>query len=162
MTVVGNLAAEPELRFTPSGAAVCVFRMASTPRKRVGDEWVDEEPTWYRVAAWRQLGENVAESLRQGDRVIVYGKLVNRAYRIDGEDKDRTSLEITADYVGAEMTFREVHIQPKQTDAFKKAGRRDDPLAGTSTERPATAQHATGTAQAAASGQAAESPASDW
>lgn len=163
MTVVGNLADDPELRFTPSGAAVCAFRMASTPRKRDGDNWVDEDPTWYRVAAWRQLAENVAESLSKGDRVIVYGKLINRAYRIDGEDKDRTSLEVTAEYVGAEMTFREVKIQPKQGGTNAKAGRRDDPLAGTSTERPASSTPtASGGTKISTTGQAAESPASDW
>ncbi len=82
ITVVGNLVDDPELRFTPSGAAVANFRIASTPRNfdRQTNEWVDGEGLFLSCAVWRQAAENVAESLQKGMRVVVQGRLKQRSY----------------------------------------------------------------------------------
>src|SRR5436305_1778193 len=82
ITVVGNLTDDPELRFTPSGAAVAKFRIASTPRTldRASGEWKDGEPLFLACSVWRQAAENVAESLQRGSRVIVQGRLRQRSY----------------------------------------------------------------------------------
>lgn len=100
ITVVGNVVADPELRFTPSGAAVANFRIASTPRTfdRQTNEWKDGEPLFLSVSVWRQQAENVAESISRGMRVIVVGRLGQRQYEKDGERK--SSYEIQADEVG--------------------------------------------------------------
>jgi single-strand DNA-binding protein len=103
ITIVGNLTADPELRFTPAGAAVANFTVASTPREKVGDEWQDGEAMFFRCAAWRNLGENVAESLQKGTQVIVQGRLKNRSYEKDGVT--RTSLELDVDAVGPSLQF---------------------------------------------------------
>lgn len=103
ITLVGNLTADPELRFTPSGAAVANFTVASTPRTKNGDGWVDGEPLFVRCAAWRQLGENVAESLTKGAQVIVQGRLRSRSYEHNGEK--RTSLELDVDHIGPSLQW---------------------------------------------------------
>lgn len=99
-TVIGNVVADPELRFTPSGAAVANFRVASTPRTfdRITNEWKDGDTLFLSVSVWRQQAENVAESIRRGDRVIVYGRLGQRQFEKDGERK--SSYEIQAEDVG--------------------------------------------------------------
>ncbi|MGX1631239.1 single-stranded DNA-binding protein [Streptomyces albidoflavus] len=100
ITVVGNVVADPELRFTPSGAAVANFRLASTPRTfdRQTNEWKDGDTLFLSVSVWRQQAENVAESIKRGDRVIVVGRLGQRHYEKDGERK--SSYEIQAEDVG--------------------------------------------------------------
>src|SRR3954466_12634136 len=94
ITVVGNLTADPELRFTPSGAAVASFTVASTPRTfdRQTNEWKDGEALFLRCSAWRQMAENVAESLQRGFRVMVQGRLVQRSYETR-EGEKRTVIE---------------------------------------------------------------------
>uniref|UniRef100_UPI00066BABEF single-stranded DNA-binding protein n=1 Tax=Streptomyces sp. SBT349 TaxID=1580539 RepID=UPI00066BABEF len=104
ITVVGNLVDDPELRFTPSGAAVAKFRVASTPRlfDRQTNEWRDGESLFLTCSVWRQAAENVAESLTKGTRVIVQGRLKQRSY----EDRDgvkRTVFELEVDEVGASL-----------------------------------------------------------
>ncbi|MGK5533124.1 single-stranded DNA-binding protein [Streptomyces sp. URMC 129] len=104
ITVVGNLVDDPELRFTPSGAAVAKFRVASTPRvfDRQTSEWRDGESLFLTCSVWRQAAENVAESLTKGTRVIVQGRLKQRSY----EDRDgvkRTVFELEVDEVGASL-----------------------------------------------------------
>ncbi|QHF97917.1 single-stranded DNA-binding protein [Streptomyces sp. NHF165] len=104
ITMTGNVVAEPELRFTPSGAAVCNFRIASTPRRfdKQRNEWTDGDPLFLGVAVWRQQAEHVAESITRGTRVIVTGKLTQRQY----EDKDgnrRSSYDIQADEVAPSL-----------------------------------------------------------
>src|SRR6187431_3774786 len=86
ITSVGNLTADPELRFTPSGAAVANFTVAQTPRTfdRQSNEWKDGETFWMRCAVWRDTAENVAASLHKGDRVVVTGRLKQRTYEKDG------------------------------------------------------------------------------
>ncbi|WP_411145302.1 single-stranded DNA-binding protein [Streptomyces sp. x-80] len=104
ITVVGNVVADPELRFTPSGAAVANFRIASTPRTfdRVTNEWKDGDTLFLSVSVWRQQAENVAESIKRGDRVIVVGRLTQRQYE-DREGKTRSSYEIQADEVAPSL-----------------------------------------------------------
>ncbi|HSF26337.1 MAG TPA: single-stranded DNA-binding protein [Actinomycetes bacterium] len=104
ITVIGNLVDDPELRFTPSGAAVAKFRIASTPRTfdRQTNEWKDGESLFLTVNIWRQAAENVAESLQRGMRVIVSGRLRQRSYETR-EGEKRTVYEIEADEVGPSL-----------------------------------------------------------
>ncbi|WP_435109778.1 single-stranded DNA-binding protein [Nocardiopsis synnemataformans] len=101
ITLVGNLVDDPEIRFTPSGAAVANFRVASTPRTfdRASGEWQDGESMFLTCTVWRQYAENVAESLRRGMRVIVQGRLKQRSYETR-EGEKRTVFEIDVDEVG--------------------------------------------------------------
>jgi single-strand DNA-binding protein len=104
ITVVGNLVDDPELRFTPSGAAVAKFRVASTPRTfdRQTNEWKDGDSLFLTCSVWRQAAENVAESLQRGMRVIVQGRLKQRSYE-DREGVKRTVYELDVDEVGASL-----------------------------------------------------------
>ncbi len=104
VTLVGNLVDDPELRFTPSGAAVANFRIASTPRTydRQSGEWKDGESLFLSCSVWRQAAENVAESLQRGMRVIVQGRLKSRSYD-DREGQKRTVFEIDVDEVGPSL-----------------------------------------------------------
>ncbi|GAB2559372.1 single-stranded DNA-binding protein [Kribbella endophytica] len=104
VTLVGNLVDDPELRFTPSGAAVANFRVASTPRTydRQSGEWKDGESLFLSCSVWRQAAENVAESLQKGMRVIIQGRLKSRSYD-DREGQKRTVFEIDVDEVGPSL-----------------------------------------------------------
>ncbi|MEV7194945.1 single-stranded DNA-binding protein [Streptomyces sp. NPDC093510] len=104
ITVVGNLVDDPELRFTPSGAAVAKFRVASTPRifDKQTNEWKDGEGLFLTCSVWRQAAENVAESLQRGMRVIVQGRLKQRSYE-DREGIKRTVYELDVEEVGASL-----------------------------------------------------------
>src|SRR5487761_1356336 len=104
ITVVGNLTADPELRFTPSGAAVASFTVVSTPRTfdRQTNEWKDGEALFLRCSIWRQAAENVAESLTRGMRVIVSGRLKQRSYETK-EGEKRTVYEVEVDDVGPSL-----------------------------------------------------------
>ena len=104
ITIVGNLVDDPELRFTPSGAAVAKFRIASTPRflDKQTNEWKDGESLFLSCNVWRQAAENVAESLQRGMRVIVQGRLKQRSYETK-EGEKRTVYEIEADEVGPSL-----------------------------------------------------------
>ena len=106
ITVVGNLVDDPELRFTPSGAAVANFRIASTPRSfdRQTNEWKDGEALFLSCAVWRQAAENVAESLTRGMRVVVQGRLKARSYETR-EGEKRTVFEIEVEEVGPSLKF---------------------------------------------------------
>ncbi|MPY98811.1 MAG: single-stranded DNA-binding protein [Actinophytocola sp.] len=106
ITVVGNLTADPELRFTPSGAAVANFTVASTPRifDRQSGEWKDGEALFLRCNIWRQAAENVAESLSRGTRVIVQGRLKQRSFETK-EGEKRTVVELEADEVGPALRY---------------------------------------------------------
>lgn len=101
ITVVGNLVADPELRFTPSGAAVANFRVASTPRffDKNSNEWKDGESLFLTCNVWRQYAENVSESLSKGMRVIIVGRLKQRSWETR-EGEKRTVMEIDVDDVG--------------------------------------------------------------
>ncbi|MEE6287080.1 single-stranded DNA-binding protein [Georgenia sp. MJ173] len=106
ITVVGNLTADPELRFTPSGAAVASFTVASTPRTfdRQSNEWKDAETLFMRCSVWREAAENVAESLAKGNRVVVQGRLVQRSFETR-EGEKRTVVEMQVDEVGPSLRY---------------------------------------------------------
>jgi single-strand DNA-binding protein len=106
ITVVGNLTADPELRFTPSGAAVANFTVASTPRiyDRQSGEWKDGEALFLRCNIWREAAENVAESLTRGSRVIVTGRLKQRSFETR-EGEKRTVFEVEVDEIGPSLRY---------------------------------------------------------
>ena len=106
ITVVGNLTDDPELRFTPSGAAVAKFRVASTPRflDKQTNEWKDGDPLFLACTVWRQAAENVAESLQRGARVIVTGRLRQRSYETR-EGEKRTVYELEVDEIGPSLRY---------------------------------------------------------
>ena len=106
ITVVGNLTADPELRFTPSGAAVANFTVASTPRQfdKQSGEWKDGEALFMRCNIWRQAAENVAETLTRGSRVIVSGRLKQRSYETR-EGEKRTVVELEVEEVGPSLRY---------------------------------------------------------
>ncbi|HEY5335711.1 MAG TPA: single-stranded DNA-binding protein [Mycobacteriales bacterium] len=106
ITVVGNLTSDPELRFTPSGAAVANFTVASTPRMldKATNEWKDGEALFLRCSVWRQAAENVAESLTRGARVIVQGRLKQRSFETK-EGEKRTVIELDVDEVGPSLRY---------------------------------------------------------
>jgi single-strand DNA-binding protein len=112
ITVIGNLTDDPELRFTPSGAAVAKFRVASTPRfmDRQSGEWKDGEPLFLSCTVWRQAAENVAESLQRGARVIVSGRLKQRSYETR-EGEKRTVFELEVDEVGPSLRYATAKVQ---------------------------------------------------
>ncbi|KIQ11028.1 single-stranded DNA-binding protein [Rhodococcus sp. Leaf7] len=106
ITVVGNLTADPELRFTPAGAAVANFTVASTPRTfdRQSNEWKDGDALFMRCNIWREAAENVAESLTRGARVVVTGRLKQRSYETR-EGEKRTVVELEVDEVGPSLKY---------------------------------------------------------
>jgi single-strand DNA-binding protein len=119
ITVVGNLVDDPELRFTPSGAAVANFRIASTPRTfdRQANEWKDGEALFLSCSVWRQAAENVAESLTRGMRVVVQGRLKARSYETR-EGEKRTVFEIEVEEVGPSLKY----ATAKVTKATRSGG----------------------------------------
>ncbi|GGN89602.1 single-stranded DNA-binding protein [Actinoplanes lobatus] len=112
ITVVGNLTDDPELRFTPSGAAVAKFRIASTPRTldRQTGEWKDGEPLFLACNIWRDAAEHVAESLTRGARVIVQGRLRQRSYETK-EGEKRTVYELEVDEIGPSLRYATAKVQ---------------------------------------------------
>ncbi|MEU4739044.1 single-stranded DNA-binding protein [Actinosynnema sp. NPDC023658] len=106
ITVVGNLTADPELRFTQSGAAVASFTVASTPRTfdKASGEWKDGEALFLRCNVWRQVAENVAESLTRGSRVLVTGRLRQRSFETK-EGEKRTVIELEVDEIGPSLRY---------------------------------------------------------
>src|SRR5665647_282255 len=106
ITVVGNLTADPVLRFTPSGAPVANFTVASTPRNfdRQSGEWKDGDAMFLNCAVWRQAAENVAESLTKGMRVIVQGRLRQRSYETR-EGEKRTVFEVEVEEIGPALKY---------------------------------------------------------
>jgi single-strand DNA-binding protein len=111
ITIVGNLTADPELRFTPSGAAVANFTVASTPRTfdKQSNEWKDGETLFMRCSVWREAAENVAESLHRGTRVIVQGRLKSRSYDTK-EGEKRTVTELDVDEVGPSLRYASAKV----------------------------------------------------
>ncbi len=106
ITVVGNLTDDPDLRFTPSGAAVANFTVASTPRffDKQTNDWKDGEALFLRCSIWRQAAENVAETLQRGARVIVSGRLKQRSYETR-EGEKRTTFEVEVDEIGPSLKY---------------------------------------------------------
>jgi single-strand DNA-binding protein len=115
ITIIGNLTADPELRFTPSGAAVANFTVASTPRQfdRQSNEWKDGETLFMRCSVWRDAAENVAESLQRGMRVIVSGRLKSRSYETK-EGEKRTVVEMDVDEIGPSLRSATAKVNKTQ------------------------------------------------
>jgi single-strand DNA-binding protein len=115
ITVGGNLTADPELRFTPSGAAVASFTIASTPRQfdRNTNEWKDGEALFLRCSIWRQAAENVAESLQRGMRVVAQGRLKQRSFETR-EGEKRTVIELDVDEVGPSLRYATAKVNRTQ------------------------------------------------
>lgn len=112
LTVVGNLTSDPEIRFTQSGAAVCSFTVASTPRTfdRHSGEWKDGDALFLRCNVWRQMAENVGESLRRGNRVLVSGRLRQRSFETKEGDK-RTVVELEVDEIGPSLRYAQASVR---------------------------------------------------
>jgi single-strand DNA-binding protein len=115
ITVIGNLTGDPELRFTPSGAAVANFTVASTPRTfdRQSNEFKDGDTLFMRCSIWREAAENVAESLTKGTRVIVQGRLVQRSYETR-EGEKRTVVELQVDEIGPSLRYASAKVTRAQ------------------------------------------------
>ena len=123
ITVVGNLTADPELRFTPSGAAVASFTVASTPRTfdRQSNDWKDGEALFLRCSIWRQAAENVAESLTRGARVVVTGRLKQRSFETR-EGEKRTVVELDVDEVGPSLRYATAKVNRTQRGSSSGGG----------------------------------------
>jgi single-strand DNA-binding protein len=144
ITLVGNLVDDPELRFTPSGAAVAKFRMASTPRylDKQTNEWKDGESLFLTCNVWRQAAENVAESLQRGMRVIVQGRLKQRSYETK-EGEKRTVYEVEVDEVGPSLRSATAKVNKTQRGGggggFGGGAVDNDPWASAAPAAPASA-----------------------
>jgi len=123
INMVGNLVADPELRFTPSGVAAASVRIAVTPRSRdnATGEWKDGETVWLSGTVWRQYAENVAESLQKGARVIVIGRLKQRSYETR-EGEKRTVYEVDIDDIGPALRYATAKIQRTSRGSSTDAG----------------------------------------
>lgn len=126
ITVVGNLTRDAELRFTPSGAAVASFSVASTPRTldKASGEWRDGEPLFLNCSAWRDMAENVAETLTRGMRVIVTGRLRQRSYEAKDGSGKRTAYELEVDEVGPSLRWAQATVTRKGGDQARSGGGR--------------------------------------
>jgi single-strand DNA-binding protein len=134
ITVIGNLVADPDLRFTPSGAAVANFTVASTPRTfdRQSQEWKDGDTLFLRCSVWRDAAENVTESLVRGTRVIVTGRLRQRSYETK-EGEKRTVVELEVDEIGPSLRYAQARVNRTTRSSADSSPRRspgrevDDP-----------------------------------
>jgi single-strand DNA-binding protein len=129
VTIVGNLTKDPELRFTPGGDAVANMSIAVNERVKDGNEWKDGEASFYEVKAWKKLGEQVAESLTKGNRVIVTGKMRIEKYETKTGETRYTTV-INADEIGESIRFRNSEPMPRMTT------RDPDPWTETSSDIP--------------------------
>lgn len=135
ITLVGNLTGDPELRFTPSGAAVANFTVASTPRNfdRQTNEWKDGETLFMRCSIWREAAENVAESLHRGTRVVVTGKLVSRSWDDKETGQKRSVMEMQVDEIGPSLKYATAKVNKSERGGgrggFGGGGQQDDPWA---------------------------------
>nr|DAQ47252.1 MAG TPA: Single stranded DNA binding protein [Caudoviricetes sp.] len=118
VTVVGNLTADPEMRYTQNGLPVANFTIASTPRHfdKAKNEWVDDDALFLRASIWRDFAENVAASLTKGTRVIATGRLKQRSYE-DKEGNKRTVVELEVDEIGPSLRYAQAAVQRVQRDA---------------------------------------------
>ena len=123
ITVIGNLTNDPELRFSPSGAAVANFTFASTPRTfdRQSNEWKDGETLFLRAAVWRETAENVAESLQKGMEVIAVGRLKSRSYETK-EGEKRTVIELEVDQIGPSLRWATATMKRVQRNGGGNSG----------------------------------------
>jgi len=127
VTITGNLTDDPEVTFTPNGAAVCNFRLAVTARIKDGDSWRDGDTSYFRITAWRQLATHIGDSLSKGDRVIVAGQLRMRAWETPEGDK-RQVVEVTAEEAGPSLKWATAKPERASKTSGKQAGQfNDDP-----------------------------------
>ena len=137
ITVVGNLTADPELRYTQNGLAVANFTIASTPRNfdRQSNEWKDGDALFLRASVWREFAEHVAGSLTKGMRVIATGRLKQRSYQ-DREGNNRTSIELEVDEIGPSLRYATAQVtraasgdsqRRPSNDAWAPGGQQDEP-----------------------------------
>ena len=169
ITLVGNLTGDPELRFTPSGAAVANFTVASTPRTfdRQSNEWKDGETLFMRCSVWREAAENIAESLQRGTRVIVTGRLKSRSYETK-EGEKRTVVELEVDEVGPSLRYASAKVTKAQRGGggggFGAQGGSgfDDPWATGGPQQAAPAPQQGGYGQAPAQGAPAPAGQGGW
>jgi single-strand DNA-binding protein len=147
ITVIGNLTDDPELKFTPSGAAVANFTVASTPRTfdKQTNEWKDGDALFLRCAAWRQLAENVAESLQKGQRVVVTGALRVRQFERQDGSKG-TSVELNVDEVGPSLRYATAKVTKVTRSGNSGGGGGSDWGSQPTTQAPATDVWGTGAA----------------
>jgi single-strand DNA-binding protein len=124
VTLTGNLADDPDLRFTPNGNPVAAFRLAVTARIKNGDTWRDGETSFFRINVWRQLAEHVAESLAKGDRAVVIGRLKSRSWETAEGDK-RSVVEVEADEVAPSLRWA-VAKPERATNGSKGKGEFND------------------------------------
>ena len=138
ITVVGNLTDAPELRFTPNGAAVANFTIASTPRtfNRQTQQWEDGEPLFLRSSIWKDAAENVAATLTKGMRVIAQGRLKQRSYE-DREGNKRSSYELDVDEVGPSLQWATAQVTRARRGGGGFGGATPDPRAGQQQSAPA-------------------------
>ncbi|WP_121866148.1 single-stranded DNA-binding protein [Glutamicibacter nicotianae] len=134
ITVIGNLTADPELRFTPSGSAVANFTIASTPRTfdRQSNEWKDGEALFLRASVWKEAAENVAETLTKGMRVIAQGRLRSRSYDTK-EGERRTAMELEVEEIGPSLKFASAKVTRTQRSGgggFNNAPHQSAPQGG--------------------------------
>lgn len=127
-TLIGNLVDDPTLRYTPNGAAVCNFKVAQTPRTfdKQSNEWKDGEAIFMPCSIWREAAENVSESFKRGDRVIVTGRLRQRSFETKEGDK-RSVIELEAEEVGASVKYATATIKRAEKGSRGYTGhQRDD------------------------------------
>jgi single-strand DNA-binding protein len=168
-TMVGNLVDAPEVRFTPTGKAVCKFRLACTPRRREGDDWKDGTTLWINVTAWAPFAENIADSnLTKGMQLVVMGTLEQRDWEHEGQK--RSAIEMTAQAIGVSLQFATATPEKAKRSGGGGGGRGPDPWAGTDATPagngrpagpPANADQAR-TAQAAQATVGATEPSTPW
>lgn len=143
ITVIGNLVADPELRFTPSGSAVANFTIASTPRvfDRQTNEWKEGEALFLRASIWKEAAENVAETLTKGMRVIAQGRLRSRSYDTK-EGERRTVMELEIDEIGPSLRFASAKVTRTQRSGggggFTNSAPQNTPQQGGGWNDPAT------------------------
>lgn len=134
LTVVGNLVQDPELRFTPSGAAVAQFTVASTPRQldKQSGEWKDGEPTFLSCKIWRDAAEHVAESLQRGARVIVTGRLRQENWEDRESGAKRSKLVLEVDEIGPSLRYATAKVQKmqRQSGGGSSGGQQSRPAQG--------------------------------
>jgi single-strand DNA-binding protein len=129
VSLVGNLTDDPELRFTPNGAAVASFRLAVTPRVKDGEGWRDGETSFFRVNAWRDLAEHATESLTKGTRVVVLGRLKARSWETP-EGERRSVVEVEAEEVAPSLKWATAKVERTSRRAGNgptKGGAFDEP-----------------------------------
>lgn len=129
--VVGNLVSDPELRFTPAGAAVANFTIASTPRTfdKQSNEWKDGETLFLRCSVWRETSENVAETLTKGTRVIAQGRLTQKSYETK-EGEKRTSMELEVDEIGPSLKYASAKVTRTPSKGGNSGGNQNNNSGG--------------------------------